>query len=321
MNCTQLNDIIKSSKNILIISHLNPDGDTLGSMCGLYSAIQDNYKKHAEMLLMSKVPENYKFLPNISEAKHVSEFDKSREYDLVINVDVASKDRMFESEILFNKAKHTVNIDHHITNENYAEINFVLPNSSSAGEVLFGIMKSLGWKISLATAKCIYTAILTDTGSFTYSNTTAGALSIASELVNIGVLPVEIYKNCYESASKEQIQFQAYCMSKAAFSCEDKAAYIIVYRKDMEKFNVSEDCTDGLSESLRAIKSVKISFIVKQLSSSLSKISMRSEEADVAAICSKFGGGGHKLAAGALVKANVKDTAKKVLEEIDKLEL
>ena len=111
MEYVQLNDIIKSSKNILIISHLNPDGDTLGSMCGLYSAIYDNFKKKPSMLLMSKLPEVYTFLPYVLEAKYISDYDKSREFDLVINVDVASYDRMFESEVLFSKAKYRVNID------------------------------------------------------------------------------------------------------------------------------------------------------------------------------------------------------------------
>ena len=147
---------------------MNPDGDTLGSMCGLYSAIYDNYKKKPHMLLMSSVPENYKFLPNINKAKHITEYDKSREYDLVINVDVASYDRMFESEILFKKAKYTVNIDHHITNNEYADFNIVESSASSTGEVLYEIMSNLNWKISIDTAKALYTAILTDTGSFRF---------------------------------------------------------------------------------------------------------------------------------------------------------
>ena len=87
MDCTQLNNIIKSGKNILIVSHLNPDGDTLGSMCGLYSAIKDNFKKKADMLVISHVPAVYKFLPYINEAKSLEDYDKSREYNVVINVD------------------------------------------------------------------------------------------------------------------------------------------------------------------------------------------------------------------------------------------
>lgn len=321
MDCLQLNDIIKSSKNILIISHLNPDGDTLGSMCAMYSALLDNYKKKPDMLLMSKLPDVYTFIPYIDLAKHISEYDISREYDLVINLDVASYDRMFESKVLFDKAKYTINIDHHITNEGYANMNMVVPEASSTGEVLLDIMESLNWKISLNTAKALYTAILTDTGSFKYNNTTPKALLAASKLADIGVVPSEIYKYCYESNTREHVQFQAHCISNAVFSKDNKIAYIIVYKKDMERYNVAEDCTEGLTEKLRAIKSVEIAFIVKQLSGSSSKISMRSESVDISSLCAKFGGGGHKLAAGCLIKAPVEDAAKRVLEEVMSLAL
>ncbi len=321
MDWIQLNDIIKESKNILIISHINPDGDTLGSMCGLYSAIKDNFRKKAEMLLMSKCPATFDFLPYIEEAKHISEYDKSREYDLVINVDVASDSRMFDSSILFEKAKHTVNIDHHITNENYAELNFVVPSASSTGEVLYSLMSKMKWKISLQSAKCLYTAILTDTGAFRYGNTSSTALKIAGSLIDIGVVPTDIYKACYETSSKELVLFQAYCITNAVFSEDNKVAYISVYKKDMERFKVGEDCTEGLAEKLRAIKSVEIAFIVKQISSTSSKVSMRSERADISKICAKFGGGGHKLAAGCLIKACVKETVRRVLEEVNNLKL
>lgn len=321
MDWIQLNDIIKASKNILIVSHINPDGDTLGSMCGLHSAIRDNFRKNTDMLIMSKCPEIFKFLPYVSDAVNINQIDKSREYDLVINVDVASADRMFESQILFDKAKFTVNIDHHITNENYAKLNFVSPEASSAGEVLYGLMQKMGWEISSKTAVCIYTAILTDTGAFKYSNTGADTFRIAGELVNFGVIPTQIYKYCYESNTKEHVLFQAYCLSNAVFSDDNKIAYINIFKKDMEKFNVAEDCTEGLTEKLRAIKSVEVAFIVKQISNTSSKISMRSERIDISPVCAKFGGGGHKLAAGCLIKNPVADAAKKVLEEVKKLKL
>ena len=105
MELAQLNNTIKSSKNILITSHINPDGDTLGAMCGMYALIELNFKKKCDMLLVSKMPKLYEFLPNIKIAKHVDKFDKSREYDLVINVDVAALDRICDAEILFKKAK------------------------------------------------------------------------------------------------------------------------------------------------------------------------------------------------------------------------
>lgn len=318
MDCTQLNDIIKSGKNILIVSHLNPDGDTLGSMCGLCSAIRDNFKKKADMLVISHIPSVFRFLPYINEAKSLDEYDKSREYNVVINVDIAAYDRMAGANVLFDKAGCTVNIDHHKTNNDYADLNFVDPEASSTGELLLSLIKQMDWKISLETAKCLYTAILTDTGSFRFDNTTRRTFESAAELVSIGVRPSEIYKNVYENDTKGLVLFQANCVSNAVFEHDNRIVYSVVYKKDIERFNAGDDCTEGLTEKLRAISTTDVAFIVKEIGSNMSKISMRSKNIDVAEICSVFGGGGHKLAAGCVIKASVKDAVKKVLAEINK---
>lgn len=321
MDYSKLNDIIKSSKNILIISHVNPDGDTLGSMCGLYCAILDNFKKKCDMVAISKIPDVYSYLPHLSEVKNVDDLDKSREYDLVINVDVAALDRACDAKILFEKAKFTVNIDHHKTNIAYGNLNFINPDASSTGEVLFGCFENMNWKVNLDCAICLYTAILTDTGSFRFDNTKPSTFEVASKLVEIGVQPSDIYKKVYESDSKTLVMFQAHCISKAKFLGDDKIAYTLVYKKDMEKFSAGDDCMEGLTEKLRAIVTTRIAFVAKEMKSGGTKISMRSKFADVAEICSVFGGGGHKFAAGCTIKAPVEDAAQKVLEEIKKREI
>ena len=321
MDYSKLNDIIKSSKNILIISHVNPDGDTLGSMCGLYCAILDNFKKKCDMVAISKIPDVYSYLPHLSEVKNVDDLDKSREYDLVINVDVAALDRACDAKILFEKAKFTVNIDHHKTNIAYGNLNFINPDASSTGEVLFGCFENMNWKVNLDCAICLYTAILTDTGSFRFDNTKPSTFEVASKLVEIGVQPSDIYKKVYESDSQTLVMFQAHCISKAKFLEDDKIAYTLVYKKDMEKFSADDDCMEGLTEKLRAIVTTRIAFVAKEMKSGATKISMRSKFADVAEICSVFGGGGHRLAAGCTIKAPVEDAAKKVLEEIKKREI
>lgn len=321
MDYSKLNDIIKSSKNILIISHINPDGDTLGSMCGLYSAILDNCKKKCDMMSISKVPDVYSYLPHLHDVKNIEDFDKSREYDLVINVDVASIDRIMDAKILFEKAKFTVNIDHHKTNNAYGDLNFVNPDASSTGEVLFGCFNQMGWNINLDTALCLYTAILTDTGSFRFDNTKPSTFDAAAKLVEIGVQPSDIYKKVYESDSKTLVMFQAHCISKAKFLDNDKIAYTIVYKKDMEKFSAGDDCMEGLTEKLRAIVTTKIAFVAKEMKNGGTKVSMRSKFADVAEVCEVFGGGGHKFAAGCTIKAPVEEAARKILEEIQKREI
>ncbi len=322
MTIEQLDISIKNSKNILLVSHMNPDGDTLGSMCGLFSIIKDNYKKKCDMAVVSKVPAIYNFIPYIEEVKYIENFDLSREYDLVINLDVAALNRCGDAQILFNKAKKTINIDHHETNINYGNLNFVEPEASATAEVIVELSQSLNWKISSKTAVCLYTGIMTDTGCFKFSNTTQKTMEYAGKLLSYGVQPSVIYQNCYESNSKDMVLFQSYCVSKAKFLNNDKIAYTVVYKKDLEKYNYNgEDFTDGLTEKLRAIQSTEIAFVVKELNAATSKLSMRSKNLNIANVCSVFGGGGHKLAAGAVIKANVADSVKMILEEISKQKL
>ena len=315
----QLNSIIKNSKNILLVSHINPDGDTLGSMCGLYSLIKDNLKKKCDMVAVSDVPVTYNFLPYIEDVKHISGFDLSREYDLVITIDVAAIDRCADAEKLFKKAKNTINIDHHETNIGYAGVNIIESQAAATGEIILEIAEKLDWKISLETAVNLYVAIVTDTGCFKFSNTTQRTMECGGKLLAIGVNPSEIYQKCYESSSKDMVLFQSYCVNKAEFLNDDKIAYTIVYKKDLEKFNnQGEDFTDGLTEKLRAIRTTEVAFVVKELNSTTSKVSMRSKEKDIAQVCSAFGGGGHKLAAGAVIKATPKKAVSMIIEEIKK---
>lgn len=319
MTIEQLDISIKNSKNILLVSHINPDGDTLGSMCGMFHLINDNYKKKADMVIVSKLPSVYEFLPAIEGAKFIEAMDLSREYDLVINLDVASIDRCENAKILFEKAKTTFNIDHHETNNSYAQYNIIEPYASATGEVLYEIAKKLEWKISKKCAVCLYTAILTDTGGFRFSNTTQKTMAYAGELLSFGVEPSDVFQKCYESQSKDMVLFQSYCVNKAKFCYDDKIAYTIVYKKDLEKFNYNgDDFTDGLTEKLRAIKTTQVAFVVKELNTNTSKVSMRSRSKDIAKVCSNFGGGGHKLAAGAVIKADVDTSVKMILDELRK---
>ena len=319
MTIAQLDVSIKNSKNILLVSHINPDGDTLGSICAFYHLIKDNYKKTPQMVIVSKLPSVYEFLPDIQNALNIEQMDLSREYDLVINLDVASIDRCADAKILFEKAKKTINIDHHETNNSYADINIIKPDAAATGEIIFEIANDLNLEISKKSAICLYTAILTDTGGFKFSNTTPKTLEYCGKLLSIGIDSSDIYRKCYESQSKDMVLFQSYCVNKAEFLHNDKIAYAVVYKKDLEKFNYNgDDFTDGLTEKLRAIKTTEIAFVVKELNATTSKVSMRSKSADLTKICSVFGGGGHKLAAGAVIKANVKDAVSLILKEVEK---
>lgn len=313
MSCN-LDEIIKSSKKILLLSHMNPDGDTLGSMCALYSMIYKRFKIKADMNVVSNIPYNYKFLPNVNLAERY--FDKSLVYDLVITLDVAAIDRVMDSKILFDKAKCTVNIDHHKTNPKFGDYQIIEPEASSCGEVLFNYFKEHNWELTEDAAICLYTAIMTDTGNFRFENTSAKTFRAAADLVEAGANPNYIYKKCYETKTKNFVMFQNYCVNKAVFLEDNKIAYTTVYKKDLEKFSAGDDFTDGIAETLRAIDTTEVSFVVKEVDTKLTKVSMRSKKADVAKVCMEFGGGGHTFAAGCTIKANIKESIAQLLKEI-----
>lgn len=309
--------IIKESKKILIISHVNPDGDALGSTFALYKAIYNRFKKQADLCALTYVSPVYKFLPNFELAKQ--SFNKSLIYDLVITVDVADLDRLGEMKILFEKAKATINIDHHKTNKNFGNYNYIVPSASSTGEVLYEMFKNSGWEIDTEIAACLYTAILTDTGGFRFDNTTENVFKVTADLVKAGANPSEIFTNCYESKSKNFVLFQNYCVGKTVFSEDNKIAYTTVYKRDYEKYNAKDDFTEGLAEQLRAIETTDIAFVVKEIEpNKICKVSMRSKVYDVAQICSSFGGGGHSKAAGCTIKSSVEGTVKRILDEINR---
>ena len=309
-----LDNIIKGSKKILLLSHVNPDGDTLGSMCAMYSMIYNRFKIKADMNVVSTIPFNYKFLPNINLAERY--YNQSLVYDLVITLDVAAIDRVRDSKIFFDKAKCRINIDHHKTNPKFGDYNLIEPEVSSCGEVLYNFFKKNNWEITEDAAKCLYVAIMTDTGNFRFENTSPATFRAVADLVEAGANPNQLYKACYESKTKNFVMFQNYCVNKAEFLLDNKIAYTTVYKKDLEKFSAGDDYTDGIAETLRAIDSTEVSFVVKEVESKLTKVSMRSKKIDVAKICEKFGGGGHTFAAGCTIKASIKDSIDKLLKEI-----
>ncbi len=306
-------NLINNSNRILIITHVNPDGDTLGSACAMKSFIGDK----ADILLQIKdnfqFPSTYSFLPHLNKAKNLTNIKD--EYDLIIVVDTASVDRLVESaREIFDKAQNTILIDHHKTNKGYAKINHIRGGISSTGEVLFDLFEKLNVEITKEMALCLYCAILTDTGCFKYESTTSHTFNIASKLSKTGINTSEIADLCYTNKPKNLILFQSYLVENAKFCCSDKIAYTIITKEIIEKFGAKDEYTEGICETLRTIKGVEIAFVIKETDLG-SKISIRTKEADATKISQKFNGGGHKRAAGCTIKATVNVALEKLLEE------
>ncbi|MCD8024544.1 MAG: bifunctional oligoribonuclease/PAP phosphatase NrnA [Candidatus Gastranaerophilales bacterium] len=308
---------IINAKKVLLITHVNPDGDTLGSAC----AMKEFLGEKADILVQTNektgVPYNYKFLAPLKEAKFLDTVQD--EYDLLIALDVASIDRIVEfPRKIFDKSKNTINIDHHKTNKGYAKLNLVKGGYSSTGEVLYDFFNELNIKISLKMAEALYAAILTDTGCFKYETVTKDTFLAVSKLLETGIDTSEIAKKCYDNKPKNMIIFQADVISNAKFALNGRAAYAIITTDIMKKYNVKNEHTEGIAETLRSISNVDISIVLKENSDKTTKASLRSKTIDLTPVVEKFNGGGHKMAAGCTIKKHAACAVELILDEIAK---
>lgn len=308
---------IKQANKVLLITHVNPDGDTLGSAAAMKLFIGDKADILVQVKKEVQVPEMYKFLPALDDVKYLDTVKD--EYDLLIALDVASIDRIVEfPREIFNKCANTINIDHHKTNKGYAKINLIKGGYSSTGEVLYDFFNDAKIEITKEMAECLYVAILTDTGCFKYETVTKDTFLAASNLMQKGIDTSLIAKKCYDNKPKSMITFQAEIITNAKFVFNDKVAYAIITPSDMKKYNVKNEHTEGIAETLRSIKSVDISILLKENEEKITKVSLRSKTIDLTPVVEKFNGGGHKMAAGCTIRKPAKESIELLLDEFAK---
>ncbi len=312
----ELKNKISEAENIVIFSHVSPDGDTLGSNLALSIMIEKFFNKKADSVIVGALPNIYTFLPQSNKFIDVQSLDKNKVYDLAIAVDVASKDRLVYGTNIFDNAKYKVNIDHHKTNVGYGDLNIIDGDAACVGIILYKIFKDWEFEIPKDVARCIYTSLLTDTGGFKYENTTPETFMLAADLVRLGVSPTYEFRACYETKPQSMVQFQAYVVSNTVFYNNGKIAFSKITRSDMSKFNATDDFTEGIVEVLRTSKNVEVAAILKETKEGFTKISLRSKTLDLIPIVVDFGGGGHTFAAGCTIKKPIAIAYDKLLKRI-----
>lgn len=285
-------------KNIVILPHNFPDGDTLGSAIGIWALLKQ-YKKEGHIVLNEDIPSNLLFLFDGTEGCVKADDIRFSNIDLAIAVD-CGETKLFEDRLhLFKAAKHTLSIDHHKTNSAYAQINMVDDTVSSTGEMVANLYKALGKPFTALGARGLYAAIVTDTGSFRYSNTRPETLAIASELMaepfDFNQLNVELFQN----KSLEKLTLLNHVFSTLSLHHEKRCALITLTWDMIQSLSLSEYDTDGIVEFVRDIAGVEVVVFIRSISDAAFKVSMRSKHHfDVSAIAMKFHGGGHVKAAG-----------------------
>lgn len=299
--------IINNSDNICIAGHKAPDGDCIGSVMALYEFLKP-LNKNVTVLIDGSIPFNYKHF--VREGIITQEYDNS-EYDVLFILDCSDAERLGKFKNIINHAEKSVCIDHHKTNDSFADINIIDTEISSTGELLFDVMKTTGMEITKATAIYIYIAILTDTGKFSYSNTSSHTHKKTAELINLGVKVAEIDNIIYNSKPSNVVKAFIDCISNIELYYDNKFGITTITQEILNKNNVEMGDIDGVVEFIREIKEVEVSCVLKESEDKSTKVSLRSKnDIDVAEVSLKFGGGGHAKAAGFEVNDTIENTKK-----------
>lgn len=288
----KIKSLIENSDTILVLTHRSPDGDAVGSGLAIYNALI-SINKNVDIII-NDVPRIFNFLPRFDEIKETS---KIKEYDLVIVVDCANQERIGQDFNYFENAKYTINIDHHVSNTNYANNNYVSGSSPACCEYLVDIFNDLGIEIYKDIAECLMVGILTDTGGFQYPNVSEKTFSIASKMANIINIP-SIYKKVLSTKTKAQFELTKVAFSRIELLCNDRIAFTYLLKEDFEKFNAMPGDHEGIVNIGREIEGVYVSVFVREVDDGF-RFSLRSNgNINVNEIASLFNGGGHVQAAG-----------------------
>jgi phosphoesterase RecJ-like protein len=309
----KIKDIINKGNRFLITSHIDPDGDAVGSAFSLYWVLYSMNKK-VVVYLKDPVPYHYKFLPAPDSITH--ELPKDQ-YDAIFVLDCGSLFRVGDCYEKLKDMGTIINIDHHNTNETFGKINVIDTGACSTAEVMYRLFDSLNISLSYEMAINIYTAIFTDTGSFRYENTNSRAFLICEEMLRRGVSPSYVSQMVHENHPKERFRLFGYILTTLETFSEDRVAIACVTLEMFKKTGTTREHSDGFVETLREIKGIEVAVLLREVESNKFKASMRSKgKIDVASICNLFGGGGHKNAAGCTINGSFEGVKGKIKEAL-----
>jgi len=308
---SQVVQLVEQKQRFMITSHVRPDGDGLGSGLALYWMFRA-LNKDADVVLRDRVPPAYNVLPG-SELVLVQD-DVTEKYDAAFIIECSDVDRPGLPSL---KDQFVVNIDHHSTTVPFGDINWIDSTAAAVGEMIYNLCKALGVEVTEEIAECIYTALLTDTGSFHFSNTTERTLKIASELVRRGVEPARISQALFYSGSFSKIKLLGLVLSNIQRDDSGRIAWITMDRGTMYEADACEEDSDGIVNHALSIGEVEAVAFFKELSPGAYRVSLRSKgKNNVAKIAELFGGGGHRNAAGCRIEGDFESVRRRVIEEL-----
>lgn len=316
---------IKNSGRILIASHAEPDGDCLGSLVALGLALSKLDKK-TTLFNPSPIPAVYRFLPGVERI--VTQINETEPYDLAIILDCGDIVRIGEDSSVVDQIPIVVNIDHHASNTGFGHLQLIDTDACATAEIVYRLIKALEIPFDKAIATSIYLGILTDTGSFRFSNTNPAAFAISKNMTDMGVEPYAVAQHVFGTYSLGRIKLLNMALNSIEISENGKLSLMTVSRSMLNATGTSTEDIDGLINYARRIEDVKVAALIHEIKNGAGKftnmnryhVSLRSDNSvDVAKIASKFGGGGHTSAAGFQIESTLVALKEKIIELADDL--
>jgi len=314
MSIRTVKQAIKRFNKFLITSHINPEGDSIGSQVAMASLLR-RIGKESVILDESPVPNLLQFM---SGTENISkEMPHNFNFQAIIILDSPDLARIGRVSDYIKKDAAIINIDHHISNVNFGKFNWVDPDISSAGEMVYDLFKAFKLKINMEEAVALYAAIMTDTGSFRYSNTSSKTHRITAELIDIGVKPYDMYTKVYETSSIQDTNLLGETLQTMKLTEDGKIAWLWVTKDMLKKTKASLEGTEGIINFARSIDGVEIAILFRETGTDEKvKVSFRSKgKVDVNKLAAVFGGGGHPTASGCSVFGKPEDVEKKVIDQ------
>jgi bifunctional oligoribonuclease and PAP phosphatase NrnA len=315
---------LKNSNHILIATHTNPDGDAIGSLIAMGLCL-DVLNKKTTLYNESPIPAVYRFLPAVNR---VVRNIKNENYDLAVILDCGNLKRIGMAVSAVRQIPITVNIDHHITNTRFGHLQLIDTSACATAEIVYRLIKQMDVPLDKAIATSIYTGILTDTGSFRFSNTNRAAFSICQEMVGLGVDPYNIAQHVYGAYSLGRIKLLNLALDSIEISDNGKLSIMTLTQDMFHETHTQAEDVDGLINYAKRIEDVKVAALIQENRNGKEKsknfnrfdVSLRSDgTVDVASIAASFGGGGHFIAAGFSIETTLSDITSQMLKLAEKI--
>lgn len=304
---------IDESNSIVILTHEHPDGDAVGSSLAFMHALK-KIGKNVDVIIPG-VHQMYSVLPGFEEIKESCNEDFN--YDLCIALDSSDLERLHVCRNIFEKTKNTIVVDHHITNQNFGDVNYVNAVASSTCQNLLVVFAYMDIAISKDIASCIYAGILTDTGGFRY-NVQTETFEFVSMLLETGIDNAKIYRNLFDLTSLPRTKLLGRALERLEILCDGKVAFTYITKQDEEECGTTDGDQEGIVNYGRNIEGVEVSIFVRELDDK-KKVSLRSNDyLDVSLIATKYGGGGHMKAAGIGTNMPLEAIKQTLIAEIEK---